>query len=93
MLLRTPVAGYLGTCAALRDEDLTGQLADLPQPVLVLCGSHDVATPPELARDLARALPRGRYAEIAGAAHLPCIDRPGDVSRHLDAFMHELDRS
>jgi 3-oxoadipate enol-lactonase len=93
MLLRTPVAGYLGTCAALRDEDLTDLLADLPQPVLVLCGSHDTATPPELARNLARGLPRGRFAEIAEAAHLPCIDRPDDVARHLDAFVRELDRT
>lgn len=90
MLLRTSVLGYLETCAALRDEDLTDQLAGLGLPVLVLCGSLDTATPPNLARRLARALPRGRYAEIAGAAHLPCIDRPGDVAGHIDAFVREL---
>jgi 3-oxoadipate enol-lactonase len=78
MLLRTPVAGvprYLRR-PARRGPDRP-RWRTCRQPVLVLCGSHDTATPPELARDLARGLPRGRYAEIAGAAHLPCIDRPG----------------
>ena len=90
MLLRTPVAGYLATCAALRDEDLGPDLRALVRPVLVVCGGHDTATPPALARGLASSLRRGHYAEIAGAAHLPCIDRPADTAGLIDGFVRGL---
>lgn len=92
MLLRTPVEGYVATCAALRDEDLTPRLPEIVQPVLVLCGSHDAATPPEVVRGLANALPRARYVEIADAGHLPCLDQPGATAAHIDAFVRGLDR-
>jgi len=90
LLLRTSVDGYAATCAALRDEDLTPRLAEIAQPALVLCGSHDEATPPDVVRGLARALPRGRYVEIADAAHLPCIDQPEATAAHIDAFVRDL---
>jgi 3-oxoadipate enol-lactonase len=90
LLLRTSLDGYVATCAALRDEDLGPRLGEIAQPVLVLCGSHDEATPPDVVRGLARALPRGRYVEIADAAHLPCIDRPDATAALIDAFVRDL---
>lgn len=90
LLLMTPVDGYLGTCAALRDEDLRPRLDEITQPVLVLCGSHDTATPPEVVRALATALPRARFAEIADAAHLPCIDQPQATAALVDDFVRGL---
>jgi 3-oxoadipate enol-lactonase len=92
LLLRTPVAGYLGTCAALRDEDLRPHLADLKVPLLAVCGSEDVPTPPSLVRDLADSVPDGRYAEIEGAAHLPCLDRPAETARLVDRFARRCSR-
>jgi 3-oxoadipate enol-lactonase len=95
LLLRTPAAGYIAACAALRDEDLSEHLASIARPVLVLCGSEDTATPPALARSLADALPQARYAEIADAGHLPCIDRPEATAQHIGDFvraLQELDR-
>jgi 3-oxoadipate enol-lactonase len=90
LLLRTCVDGYVGACAALRDEDLTPRLAEIDQPVLVLCGGHDTATPPEVVRGLANALPRASYAEIADSAHLPCIDQPAATAARIDAFVRSL---
>lgn len=92
LLLRTPVDGYLGTCAALRDEDLRPRLDEITQPVLALCGSRDTATPPEVVRALATALPRARFAEIADAAHLPCIDQPQATAALVDDFVRGLGR-
>ena len=45
MLTRTPEAGYVATCAALRDADLTAGTAALKIPVLCVAGSNDGATP------------------------------------------------
>lgn len=87
LLLRTPPDGYAATCAALRDEDLGLELATITPRALVLCGSEDAATPPGLVRALAASLPDAKYVEIEDAAHLPCIDRPDVVARHIDAFV------
>ena len=87
LLLRTPVDGYLGACAALRDADLRDRTVDVTQPALVLFGAEDQATPPAQVRGLADALRDARYVEIAGAGHLPCLDRPDEVARHVAAFL------
>ncbi|MDF1521422.1 MAG: 3-oxoadipate enol-lactonase [Trueperaceae bacterium] len=90
LLLRTPAAGYLGACAALRNADLRDRTAGIAAPALVLCGSEDAATPPALVRGLADALPDARYVEIAGAGHLPSLDRPDEVAAHVAAFLRRL---
>lgn len=89
LLLRTPVDGYLGACAALRDADLRERTSEVDRPALVVCGAEDTATPPQLVRGLAEALPDARYVEIAGAGHLPCLDAPDEVAAHVAAFLAE----
>ena len=90
LLLRTPDAGYLGACAALRDADLRDRTAGIAAPALVLCGSEDTATPPALVRGLADALPDAQYVEIAGAGHLPCLDRPAALATRVADFLRGL---
>lgn len=87
MLARTPVAGYAGTCAALRDCDQTEHLARLTCPTLVLCGDSDTSTSPELNRTLAGLIPNAEFALIANAAHLPCIEQPMSVVAHIRTFL------
>jgi len=89
MLSRTPEAGYVATCAALRDADLSGALGEIRQPALVLCGSEDVATPPSLGQALAQALPNARFEPIAGAGHLSCVEQPERVAQRIGSFLKE----
>ncbi|RDI94675.1 3-oxoadipate enol-lactonase [Meiothermus sp. QL-1] len=86
MLARTPVEGYIGTCAALRDADLRGGLGGVRAPALVLCGAQDPATPPALSQALAQEL-RAPLRLIEGAAHLPCIEQPKATLAELRAFL------
>jgi 3-oxoadipate enol-lactonase len=90
MLRRTPVDGYLGTCYALRDTDLTRETPKINKPALVLCGDQDLGTPPDLGRELARAIPGARFSLIKDAAHLTCIEQPQAVARHLREFFREI---
>ncbi len=83
MLTRTPVEGYTGTCEAIRDADLTKAARTIKVPTLLLCGSEDLATPPDLVQGLADLLPRSKYREIPGAAHLPCIEQPETMAVHI----------
>lgn len=90
LVARTPsVAGYTGVCAALREADLGDEVARIAAPALCLCGADDASTPPALVRELAGLLPRARYAEVAGARHLPCIEQPEAVAAHVAALVTE----
>ncbi|MFC5848815.1 4-carboxymuconolactone decarboxylase [Deinococcus petrolearius] len=89
LLARTPQAGYLGSCAALRDADLSGRIAGagaLGMPVLVLCGAEDVSTPPAACRAFAERI-GAPFVLIADAGHLPMVERPEAVARELRAFL------
>ena len=46
MLVRTPAAGYVSSCEALRDADLTERASGIDLPALAVVGSEDGATPP-----------------------------------------------
>jgi 3-oxoadipate enol-lactonase/4-carboxymuconolactone decarboxylase len=89
MMARTPPAGYGGTCAALRDTDLHEQTAALKVPALVLCGDQDVATSPELNRELAAALGCD-FRLIPGAGHIPSVEQPATVARYIGEFIDSL---
>lgn len=49
-------------------------------PVLVIGFGDDVVLPPHLAREVAEALPNGRYREIPEAGHLGFIEKPQVVN-------------
>lgn len=91
MLARTPPEGYLGTCAALRDTDLSEAVGRIAAPSLVLCGVQDIATPPDLVSVLAKKLPDARFQLIEGAAHLPCIEQPQLVAAAIQQFLKDKD--
>lgn len=90
MLTRTPVAGYTGTCMALRDADLTEAVRTIQKPALILCGSEDGSTPPQLVSGLTAILPNARYHEIAGAGHLPMVEQPSVVATEITKFLKEI---
>ncbi len=87
MLARTTTDGYAGTCAALRDADLTRSTAALKIPVLCVVGDQDGSTPPDLVRSTADLIDGARFEIIEGAGHLPCIERPAKTARLLQDFL------
>lgn len=89
MLSRTPEEGYTSTCAAIGRADLRGILGQIDLPSLVLCGSEDVSTPPEMSLELSRALPKARFELIEGAGHLPCVERPEHLAATIGEFVRE----
>jgi pimeloyl-ACP methyl ester carboxylesterase len=49
-------------------------------PVLVIGFGDDIALPPHLGREVADALPNGRYLEIPDAGHLGFLEKPQEVN-------------
>lgn len=73
MIAATPSAGYAACCAAIRDMDLRPSAPLIKRPVLVVCGEADPATPPEVGKGLAAAIPGAAVFELPGA-HLANIE-------------------
>lgn len=89
MLERTPVEGYVGTAAAIRDADFTQSTSGLALPVLCIVGEEDGATTPELVRQLAALIEGARYEIIPRAGHLPCIEQPLRLAGLIGDFLAE----
>jgi 3-oxoadipate enol-lactonase len=87
MLTRTPAAGYIAACRTLADADQTAATATLRQPTLVLAGSEDGASPPDLVRDTANLIPGAAFHEIPGAGHLPCVETPAAWAALVAPFL------
>jgi 3-oxoadipate enol-lactonase len=87
MLTRMPVEGYTGTCEAIRDADLTEVTRTVEAQTLILCGTEDVSTPPDLVRGLVELMPNAEFQEIPGAGHSTCIEQPGLVVDQIERFL------
>lgn len=87
MLARTPLDGYVGTCAALRDADLTESTRALALPVLCIAGDQDGSTPPALVRSMAELIRGAEFRVIAGSGHIPCVEQPEAVAALILQFL------
>ena len=92
MLVRSPVEGYLATCAAIRDADYTLQVPTLRMPTLCVVGEEDGSTPPDVVRATAGLIPGARFEIITGAGHMPPIEQPAVlatlIARHIEEAGH-----
>lgn len=90
MVETTPAAGYAGCSAAIAGTDFYTTTAALRLPALVIAGSEDGSTPPDLVREMAGLIPGARYELIRGAGHLPCVEKPDIYAGHLVDFLTGL---
>lgn len=93
MLIRTPAEGYIGTCATLRDTDLTETSRSLLQPTLCIVGEEDRATPPELVKSMSTLIPNALFRTIPGAGHLPCVEAPRILAGRIEPFIRRDQRA
>lgn len=89
MLKRTPTKGYMGCCKALAEADLGALSPRIAGPTLVVGGSADGASPPDIVRALARAIPGAAYQEIDSVGHLPMAEAPDRFARVVHDFLKE----
>ncbi len=89
-LLRQPADGYVATCEALRDADLTAAIGGIRVPTLAVAGDGDLSTPPALVRAMAERIPGAGFALIEGCGHIPPVEQPARLvalaSGHLERY-------
>jgi 3-oxoadipate enol-lactonase len=86
MFAATPLDGYLGCGAAVRDMDHRGLLPKIAAPTLVIAGRHDPATTPEVNEYVAKHIPGAQYRTL-DASHLSNIEQP---QAYADAVLEFL---
>ncbi len=89
MVERTPKDGYLGACAAIRDCDLTNAVKSINLPTLLVGGSNDGATPPDLMASTHKLIRNSRLEIIEGPGHLPCVEVPEKTAGIIMDFLKE----
>ncbi|MDX2047245.1 MAG: 3-oxoadipate enol-lactonase [Chitinophagaceae bacterium] len=87
MLERTPAAGYIKTCEAIRDADLTEIAKQIKIPSLCIVGSEDKSTLPEEVKNLADLIEGSKFEVIQGSGHIPCVDNPEALSKLIIDFI------
>ncbi|MFK7862040.1 MAG: 3-oxoadipate enol-lactonase [Granulosicoccus sp.] len=88
MLVRTPLDGYAGCCAAIAETDLTSSTTGLTLPVLAMVGNEDGATPPELVEATAMMC-AAEFHVVDNAGHLPCVEKPAMVGALISRFLEK----
>lgn len=87
MLTRQPPEGYVGCAAAISGTDFITPTSGLTLPTLVIAGSEDGATPPDLVRETAGLIRGARFELLRGAGHLPPVEDPQAYAAVLTAFL------
>ncbi len=90
MFLRQPAEAIEGFLSAISGTDFISTTSTLTLPTLVIAGSDDGVTPPDLVRELSGYIKGARFELIRGAGHVPCIDQPDAYAGVLNAFLADI---
>ncbi len=86
-LAATSAEGYIASCAALRDSDLSPVLPLIEAPVMVISGARDPVTTTGNGRSLAAAIRRASLFEL-DAAHISAVEQPASFSSAALEFLN-----
>ncbi|WP_161967203.1 alpha/beta fold hydrolase [Fimbriiglobus ruber] len=82
------IDGVAAALVALRDRpDATPNLASINVPTLVIVGAEDVLTPPDVARELAAAIPGAKLEVVPAAGHLSNLEAPDEFNAIVQRFL------
>lgn len=81
---------FYGDFLACDQFDVSDQIQQIHQPVLVLCGAEDRLTPPHYSEFLAGQIPNARLEVIPQAGHMVMLEQPHAVATSLAKFLGNL---
>jgi 3-oxoadipate enol-lactonase len=86
MFLATKAEGYLGCGAAVRDMDHRPLLPKIKAPTMVIAGSQDAGTTPEMGEYVQKNIP-GATLKMFDAAHIANIECAADYTAAMLDFL------
>jgi 3-oxoadipate enol-lactonase len=88
---RWSVPAIVGALRTLRDRpDSTETLRHVRVPALVMVGSEDQVSPPDVGRAMAALIPGARFHVVSDAGHLAPLEQPLVTSRLIADFLTDL---
>jgi 3-oxoadipate enol-lactonase len=81
---------YIKAIEAMTRYEPVAKLTEVHVPTLVVVGDQDRLTPPEVAREMAAAIPGAQLVVLRDAGHLSNIEQPAEFNRALDGFLSTL---
>lgn len=85
-MARIDPAAYIIGAEAVWLADQRDRAAAIRAPTLVLCGTEDAPTPPELSMQLAELIPGAHFEPIERAGHLTNLEQPHTFNGLVSAF-------
>jgi len=82
-----PLEGLAGQIAAADQHDCFERLGQIQAPTLVLAGKEDLLLPIRLSEELAAGIKNSRLVAVEQAAHLFCIEQPGEFNQAVLDFL------
>jgi 3-oxoadipate enol-lactonase len=87
MLTATDPDGYAACCGAIERMDLRPSLRRIAAPALAISGAEDLATPVEMQRAIAAAIPGARHEVVGSAAHVAVVEAPERINQLIGAHL------
>jgi len=85
--LQLPLEGEVSGTWPAPEASAETRLGEIGVPTLIVVGSEDVGDIKVMAERFAREIPGARLETIAGAGHLPSLERPNELNRLLLDFL------
>ena len=67
--------------------DTTESLSKINLPTLLICGSEDKLSPPNVMKPMAEKIPSSKFDLIENAGHMTPIENPREFSRIVKEFL------
>ena len=87
VLLEIDPASFASCCRALHAMDLRPDLGSITNPTLVIGGSADATTPPEMSAELAASIAGAELVILDDCGHCPPLQQPEALAAAVDAFL------
>ena len=86
-MARIGAAAYRIGAEAVWLADQRDRARAIQVPTLVVCGTEDKVTPPELSKELVELIPGARSETIDNAGHLSNVEQPDRFNRIVEEFI------
>jgi pimeloyl-ACP methyl ester carboxylesterase len=70
--------------------DTTHSLNNIKLPALVICGSEDKLSPPDVMKSMADQIPKSKFVLVEEAGHMTPIEKPEVVNNAIKEFLLKL---
>ena len=86
MIRTTPSEGYIASIRALQKYDFRAVFPAISLPTLLVVGEKDGMLP-SVMKEMNQLIPGSALVEIAGAGHLPNVEKPEAFNRAIELFL------